>query len=151
MSVIEVVRHAAVTPAQVFAVIEDGWSFAGWVVGASHIRSVDPDWPAVGSRIHHSVGPWPVSIKDVTEVEAIEKNAMIEMKARAWPVGAARVRLTVAPAGIDGSEIRLEELVEEGPAAMLPRMAQGALLRPRNKESLRRLVDMAAGRRPRAQ
>ncbi|WP_324188972.1 SRPBCC family protein [Nocardia farcinica] len=40
-----------------FAVLSDGWLYAGWVVGASHIRDVDPDWPGVGSRIHHSVGP----------------------------------------------------------------------------------------------
>ena len=29
----------------VWAVLADGWSYAGWVVGASHIRDVDTGWP----------------------------------------------------------------------------------------------------------
>lgn len=143
---IQVSRRAEVTPEQVFGVIEDGWLFAGWVVGASHIRGVDVDWPSVGSRIHHSVGPWPVSIKDVTEVEAVAKDSMIELKARLWPFGAARVRLELLAVAPGVTEIRLSEIAEEGPARMLPRPVQSALLRPRNAESLRRLIDMASGR-----
>jgi hypothetical protein len=38
------------------------------VVGASRIREVEPDWPAKGSRIHHSFGVWPLVIDDDTEV-----------------------------------------------------------------------------------
>src|SRR5215204_2061677 len=78
---------------QVFAVLADGWSFAGWVVGASHIRDVDPGWPAVGSRIHHSVGPWPLVVSDVTVVREVQPPRLIELDARLWPLGAARVRL----------------------------------------------------------
>ena len=40
----------------VWSVLSDGWLYPLWVVGASRMRDVDPDWPAVGSRIHHSVG-----------------------------------------------------------------------------------------------
>lgn len=43
----------------VWSVLSDGWLYPLWVVGASRMRDVDEDWPAVGSRIHHSVGVWP--------------------------------------------------------------------------------------------
>ena len=44
----------------VWAVLSDGWGYAGWVVGTIKIRAVDPDWPSVGSRLHHAVGSWPL-------------------------------------------------------------------------------------------
>ncbi len=146
---IEVSRRVPVPPDDVFAVLEDGWSFAGWVVGASHIRAVDETWPAVGSRIHHSFGPWPLSIDDVTEVLAVEPNAMLELEAKAWPTGSARVRITLVPLGNTDTEIRMAEGFEKGPARLLPAAVQAALLKPRNKESLRRLADIATGRRRR--
>ena len=43
-----------------------------WAVGAARIREVDEDWPAVGARIHHSVGAWPVLISDTTVVEEVD-------------------------------------------------------------------------------
>lgn len=149
--VVSVSRRVEVTPDQVFAVIEDGWYFASWVVGAAHIRKVDPNWPAVGSRIHHSVGPWPVSINDTTAVQAVEPNSMIELAARAWPVGSAIVRITLTPAGPTGTQVTMSEEVTSGPAKVLPHAAQTALLKPRNIESLRRLADIAVGRAARLQ
>ena len=148
---VTVSRRVEVTPEQVFAVIEDGWYFASWVVGAAHIRKVDPNWPAVGSRIHHSVGPWPVSINDTTVVQALERNTMIELAARAWPIGSAIVRITLEPAGLTETQITMSEEVAAGPAKVLPHIAQTALLKPRNVESLRRLADIAVGRAAKAQ
>ena len=40
--------------------IADGWTYSQWVVGNSRMRAVDPDWPAPGSTIHHTIGIWPV-------------------------------------------------------------------------------------------
>lgn len=42
----EVTRRTSATPAQVFAVLADGWSFSNWVVEASRIRAVDDACPA---------------------------------------------------------------------------------------------------------
>lgn len=148
--VVSVSRRVEVTPDQVFAVIEDGWYFASWVVGAAHIRAVDPDWPAVGSRIHHSVGPWPVSINDTTVVRAMERNSMIELEARAWPVGSAIVRVTLEPVSSTATQITMTEEAKAGPAKALPHAVQTMLLKPRNVESLRRLADIAVGRAARA-
>lgn len=143
---VTVTRRVQLTPQQIFAVIADGWSFASWVVGAAHIRAVDSNWPAVGSRIHHSVGPWPLSIDDTTTVRAVEPGLMIELNARMWPVGSARVRITLQALSPTETEIVFEEEANGGPARVLPEAAQAVVLRPRNTESLRRLCDIAAGR-----
>lgn len=143
---IEIRRNIATTPAKVFSVLADGWSFAGWVVGASHIRAVDSSWPARGSRIHHSVGPWPLSIEDVTTVMATEPDALLELEARMWPVGAARVRIELRPSADGGTEILFAEELHRGPGSRLPMALQGLMLRPRNDESVRRLADIATRR-----
>jgi uncharacterized protein YndB with AHSA1/START domain len=94
---IEVSRVVHASPQEVFAVLADGWTYPLWVVGATHMREVDPNWPAVGSRLHHSVGTWPLQIHDITQVRAAEPGQLLELHARAWPSGAARVRITLAP------------------------------------------------------
>jgi uncharacterized protein YndB with AHSA1/START domain len=127
---------------RVFAVLADGWSYAGWVVGAAHIREVDPGWPAVGTRIHHSVGAWPIAVRDVTTVRAVEPGRLLDMEARLWPIGAARVRLELTEVP-GGTEVAMFEEAIKGPTALLPAAAQALFLLPRNRESLRRLADLA--------
>ncbi len=56
------------TPEQVWKVLSDGWLYPLWVVGATRMRDVDEGWPAVGTRLHHSVGSWPLMLDDTTEV-----------------------------------------------------------------------------------
>ncbi|MFT7838604.1 SRPBCC family protein [Saccharothrix sp. BKS2] len=127
---------------RVFAVLTDGWSYAGWVVGAAHIREVDPGWPAVGTRIHHSVGAWPIAVRDVTVVRAVEPLKLLDLEARLWPIGAARVRLELTEVP-DGTEVVMSEEAIKGPTARLPESVQALFLVPRNRESLRRLADLA--------
>ena len=62
----EVTRFVDAPPAEVFATLADGWSYPLWVVGAAHMRAVDPTFPGVGSKLHHSVGLWPLLIEDTT-------------------------------------------------------------------------------------
>ena len=131
---------------QVWDVIADGWTYAGWVVGASHIRRVDTLWPAVGTRIHHSVGSWPLTLDDTTEVVAVDPGRMIELTARAWPTGEAVVRIELEPMGHARTRVRMIEQAKSGPARLLPKPAQDALLTPRNVETLSRLADLALRR-----
>ncbi|HEX8865164.1 MAG TPA: SRPBCC family protein [Lentzea sp.] len=130
----------------VWAVLADGWSYAGWVVGASHIRDVDPGWPEPGTRIHHSVGPWPLVIQDTTEVVRCEPGRLLELDARLWPAGAARITLTLLARSESLTEVRMAERVVRGPSTVLPKFVQDLLLIPRNKESLARLNALAHGR-----
>ncbi len=36
------------TPQRVWDVLADGWLYPLWVVGATRMREVDEDWPAIG-------------------------------------------------------------------------------------------------------
>jgi len=73
----------------VWSVLADGWMYATWVVGASRIRSVEPEWPNPGSRLQHSFGIWPAVIDDHTEVLTADPGRELLLKARGWPVGEA--------------------------------------------------------------
>ncbi|MCC3763370.1 SRPBCC family protein [Glycomyces sp. TRM65418] len=131
-----------VPPQAVFDVLADGWSYAGWVVGASHIREVDEGWPAKGTRIHHSIGPWPLVIEDSTEVLRVDPPSLLVLEARMWPVGKARVRFELT--GDDRTTtVKMYEMVIRGPLSALPSSAQSRLIAPRNRESLRRLARLA--------
>lgn len=129
-------------PEDVFDVLADGWSFAMWVVGAARIREVDADWPQPGSRIHHSVGAWPLLLDDDTEVEDVDPPHRLQLRVRAWPTGEGRVVVTVRPHG-GGTEVVMEEQAVSGPARAIPRPVQDAMLGRRNAEALRRLGYLA--------
>ncbi|QIS06160.1 SRPBCC family protein [Nocardia brasiliensis] len=129
-----------------FAVLADGWLYPLWVVGASHIRDVDPGWPKVGTRIHHSVGPWPLNLSDTTKVREVDPPRMIELEARLWPAGSAWIRLELTEIGARRTRITMAERAISGPAALIPATVQELALAMRNKESLSRLADLVAGR-----
>ena len=143
---VEVVVTVPAAREQVFAVLADGWTYSSWVVGASHIRDVDAGWPAEGTRIHHSVGSWPLLVKDITGVRAVQQPRLLELDARAWPFGAARVRLELTETAPNTTEVRMFEEVVRGPGRVLPQAVQAAVLVPRNRETLRRLSDLVVGR-----
>ncbi len=102
------------SPAEVFAVLADGWTYSNWVVGTSHIRAVEPEWPAPGSRLHHAVGPWPMVARDHTVVEDVRPDKEIVLMASGSAMGAARVRITLEPAD-DGCLVTLSETPMSGP------------------------------------
>lgn len=132
-------------PDQVFAVLADGWLYPTWVVGASRMRDVDDDWPAVGAKLHHSVGVWPALIDDTTSVLEWSPPTQMALKARAWPVGSAIVRLTVEASGA-GCIVTMEEDAVEGPAQLVPKPMRAATIRLRNVEALKRLAFIAENR-----
>jgi uncharacterized protein YndB with AHSA1/START domain len=145
-SMIEVSRDMTASPGAVFAVLADGWSYAGWVVGNSHIRDVDPGWPAQGTRIHHSAGAWPIQIRDVTEVRAVDPDRLLELDARFWLFGAAVIRFTLSPRVGGGTTVTMAEEAVRGLGGLIPGPVQALVLRPRNSECLARLDDLATGR-----
>ena len=133
------------TPEQVWAVLSDGWLFPLWVVGATRMREVDDTWPAPGSRLHHSVGTWPLTLDDVTEVVSSTPGVRLELEAHAWPAGRADVTITLRPQGAE-TEVVIEEQAVAGPGALMPKVAQDPLLHWRNIETLRRLAFLAERR-----
>lgn len=139
---IRIERHVAAPPQDLWAVLADGWLYPLWVVGATSLRAVDPEWPEVGARIHHTVGVWPAIVHDATEVLEVEPGRMLMLRAAVWPAGAADVRLTLEPDG-DGTRVVLAEQVASGPMRRIPEPLYGPLLKHRNVESARRLANLA--------
>lgn len=144
---VTVTRAARCTPDAVLRVLADGWSYSTWVVGTARIRAVDPVWPEPGTRILHSVGLWPALLDDETVVRAWDPERSIDLQARGWPAGEARVLIEVEPAG-DGCRIRVTEDANKGPGTLVPRPLRSAVIGPRNVETLRRLALIAERRTP---
>ncbi len=138
-------RPTSATPEQVWSVLADGWLYPLFVVGASRMRDVDDTWPAVGSRLHHSVGTWPLLIDDTTEVLELEEDRRIVLKARGWPAGEARVEISLRPTA-DATVVTIVENATAGPGALIPQPVQDVQLHLRNTETLRRLAFVAEGR-----
>ncbi|GAB3254098.1 SRPBCC family protein [Kineosporia babensis] len=143
---IEVKRHVKASPQEVFSVLADGWLYSGWVVGASRIRSVDPDWPATGSKIDHSVGVWPGLLNDSTSVLDCVPGHRLVLRARGWPIGEATVFLELEEQD-GGCLVRMQEDASAGPGKLAPKPLRQVTIAPRNNESLRRLQLIAEGRR----
>lgn len=142
----EVERLIKTTPQRVWDVLADGWLYPLWVVGASRIREVDDSWPAVDSRIHHSVGVWPALLDDSTLVTACRPHQELELLARAWPIGEAKVRIQLSESGA-GTLVVIEEDAVSGPGRLVPQPVRAVGLKWRNVETLRRLAYLAE-RRP---
>lgn len=131
-------RTVDATPEQVWEVLSDGWLYALFVVGASRMREVDDTWPATGSRLHHSVGSWPLMLDDTTQVLECVPGTRLVLQARGRPLGSARVTISLRPVGA-GTEIEIQERAVSGPGALMPAFLQDPPLTWRNAETLQRL------------
>ena len=138
-------RPIAATPEQVWEVLSDGWLYPLFVVGAARMRAVDDSWPAVGSRLHHSVGSWPLLIDDTTEVLEIEEGRRLLLLARGWPAGQAHVDISLEPSG-DSTVVTMTEDATAGPGLLIPKPLRDPQLHVRNVEALRRLAFVVEGR-----
>lgn len=142
-----VVRRLHCPPEAVFRVIAEGWLFPSWIVGASRMRQVGDDWPAVGSQLHHSFGIWPLLIDDRTTVLEWDPPRHVVFQPKGWPLGEARVIIDVKPRG-DGCVVRMREFAVRGPGALIPKPLLDLFLVPRNRETLHRLAYLAEGGAP---
>jgi len=142
---ISVERVVKTTPQRVWDVLEDGWLYPLWVVGASRMREVDEHWPAVGAKLHHSVGVWPALLDDYTEVTDSQPLKLLALRARGWPFGEAAVRLNLSAQG-DSTRVVIEEEAVSGPGALVPAPVQAPGIKWRNIETLRRLAFIAERR-----
>lgn len=138
-------RPIAASPERVWEVLADGWLYPLFVVGATRMRDVDETWPAVGSRLHHSVGVWPALINDTTEVLELDEGRRILLLARAWPAGQAHVEISLEPDG-KSTVVTIVEQATAGPGALIPKPIQDPQLHLRNIETLRRLSFVVEGR-----
>lgn len=134
------------TPQDVWDVLMDPDSYGHWVVGSSHIRAVDPDWPQPGSRFHHSVGIPPLTLSDHTTVVEIEPPARLVLTAKARPLGTARVEMLLRPTAAGTHITMLEDPGDSLSRPLLGNPLSQRLIAKRNEESLRRLRRLAEER-----
>jgi hypothetical protein len=127
-------------------VLADGWAYSDWVVGTVHIRDVDPDWPDVGSQLHHKAGPWPLSLKDKSTVIEVVKDRRLKLKAGLWPLGEALVDISLEPAGPDATKVTIHEEFDRGWLVWMRNKLNDLILHGRNTETLSRLADIAERR-----
>jgi len=128
----------------VWKVLADGWLYPSWVVGASRMRAVDPQWPAVGAELHHSQGAWPLLLNDSTHVLASVPGHELVLHGNLRPVGEVDIRMLLEP--MPGAcMVTMEEDFVDGLLGHLPSLVRPMLIGPRNRESLRRLAYLAEG------
>jgi hypothetical protein len=133
-------REIAADRDAVFTVLADPHTYPAWLVGNVEVRTVDPDWPQPGSRFHHRVGAWPLTLADTSRLIDIEPGRLIRLDVRARPFIRA-----VATFRLVGDGGRTMVSLEEEPTLRI----LGNLVRPlldplthiRNHTSLRRLAD----------
>jgi uncharacterized protein YndB with AHSA1/START domain len=125
-------------PEAVWRVLSDGWTYAQWVVGTSHVRAVDAKWPEAGSRLHHAVGVWPFVVRDHTEVMESDPQQRLLLSASGWPFGEAEVDFRLEPDG-SGTKISLIEHGKSGAGLLLNNPVGAMLIERRNVETLARL------------
>ncbi|MEO7268484.1 MAG: SRPBCC family protein, partial [Knoellia sp.] len=138
--VITVTRDVEAPAQAVWDVLADGWSYATWVVGASRVRKVDDSWPGQNARIHHSIGAWPLLLDDTTEVESSVEPSRLVLTARGWPVGEARVTISITAREGGGCTVAIEEDATNGPGTLIPKPVRQLAIGPRNVEALKRLA-----------
>lgn len=124
----------------VWALLADPWSYSRWVCGTVRIRAADPDWPAPGSRLHHSFGPWPVRVHDDTRVLEADRPTRLVLLARARPLGSVRVEIALSPRG-GGTAVTMRQHLRGGLGAWFAGAGHVIQLR-RNRHSLTNLLEL---------
>lgn len=137
-------RTIAADPDRVWQVLSDGWLYPSWVVGATRMRQVDDEWPAVGSALHHSIGVWPLLIDDTTEVLEALPGRLLKLRAGGRPIVEAQVDIQLDASGA-GTLVTIEEDAISGPGRLVPKRLRDVALAWRNVETLRRLAYLAEG------
>ena len=142
---IEVHRATSAPAHAVWKVLADGWTYPAWVVGASRMRAVGADWPAVGAQLHHSLGAWPLLIDDVTRVLVSDPERELRLRGKGWPAGEVEIHLLLRPAEHGGCEIVMREDVVAGPSKLIPKPLRVLMMKRRNAEATQRLAYLAEG------
>jgi uncharacterized protein YndB with AHSA1/START domain len=123
----------------VWSVLADPRLYANWVVGASATRRIEGKWPAVGSVLHHTQA---LGVSDTTTVLESGPPWRIVMEARIRPVAIMKVSVELDGHG-DETHLVLREEVVGGAVAVLPKASLDWLIWLRNRESVRRIKELA--------
>jgi uncharacterized protein YndB with AHSA1/START domain len=124
---------------RVYEVLSDPGSYGDWVPGSRAIRAADSGWPAPGTAFDHTLV---IGLADHTSVCSALAPVMLELRARARPLGSAVVMLQLQPED-DGTRVTMiEDPASRALSVLIGPLGHG-LIKLRNIESLRRLKRLA--------
>ncbi len=135
----------------VFDVLLDPYMFPKWVVGAKQTRTVDPDWPRIGSAFHHASGvAGDVTLKDKTELVEMSRPQSLVFQAYLRPIGIVRTSLFLEP-GSSPNTTRLTMIEAPAPGTKMRPFTRflDPLLKIRNHRSLKCLKKLVRESVPR--
>lgn len=137
------VRHRLIkaSPRSVWAVLEDGTRYADWVVGTASSEPVRGHWPQLGSAIGYEVHLGPFSLTNETVVRRCVPGEVLELEAKAGPLGTARIAIEVHTWG-DHTLVKVDEHPLRGAGGRLHNVAVEGLLQLRHRAMLARLADL---------
>jgi Polyketide cyclase / dehydrase and lipid transport len=124
---------------RVFGVLSDPRSYGDWVPGSKAIRAADPDWPAPGTGFDHTLV---IGLADHTSVCSALAPVMLELRARARPLGSADVALHLQPEAEGTRVTMIEDPANRALSVLIGPLGHG-LIKLRNVEALRRLKRLA--------
>jgi uncharacterized protein YndB with AHSA1/START domain len=130
-----------VPPPEVWRALATADRYSDWVVGTRDIRGAEGGWPAVGSKFHHTVGVWPLTLKDDTVVLEREEQRRLVLEVRIRPLGRARVELTLDPTDT-GTRVTMIEAPSSPLLVRILSPVLDPLIHLRNTEALRRLASV---------
>jgi Polyketide cyclase / dehydrase and lipid transport len=134
-------------PHDVYAVLMDAYAYSDWVVGSKRVRSTDPNWPEVGARFFHTVGPPAVDIDDSSKLVELVEDRRVALEVRFRPVGIAVVGIDIE--GDDAgrhTRVTMTEEPKTGPVRAWWAKPVEVLLHGRNALSLWRLARLCEKR-----
>jgi uncharacterized protein YndB with AHSA1/START domain len=128
----------------VWAALLDPSTYPDWLIGTREVREVEPDWPAIGSGFHHSVGVGPLVLRDRTHITGIEPGHRLELAVKARPLVSACARFELVSDG-DRTVVTLEEEPAHRIIGNLVRPFLDVATHHRNHRSLRNLDRLLTG------
>jgi len=138
-------RYMAVPPEAVWAVLADPGGYGYWVVGSKLIRDAEPEWPAPGSKFHHTIGVGPLTLSDHTVSLEADGPRLLKLRAKGRPAGTATVTLELEPRD-GGTVVRMTENPDGVFAVLALNPLTHVATKLRNAESLMRLEELASRR-----
>lgn len=142
-------KYTKATPAQVWAVLSDGYRYADWVHGTKEIRDVDADWPAQGAVLHYIAGVGRLTYEGETTVKVSQSLGRLELEVDAARAGAVHVSIVIEASGA-GSVVTLDERPLRGPVRLLLNPLSRLGLFARTKVLIVDLVQLAEADLPAA-
>jgi uncharacterized protein YndB with AHSA1/START domain len=129
----------------VWDALADPSGYEYWVVGSKEIRDAEPNFPARGTKFHHTIGFGPLTLRDHTEVLDAAPPTFLKLRAKGRPIGTASVTLRMIPKE-GGTMVEMVERPDGPYVVMNVNPVLHVMTKLRNAESLMRLEELALRR-----